>query len=203
MSPRRREPGSASPTGRAGSRPARSSRGAGLGVAAATAGVAGRPRGRSASAASKATARPGAAAGGTARRGFASGFTGRAAILAVVVCALLLTLAYPVRQYIGQRAQIAAVQASIADQRAQLNGLQQQLDRWNDPAYVRAQARERLHFVKPGETQYIVVEDGTSPSAARDARPGSSSSAAASTKEAEAKPWYETLWASVQQADKR
>ncbi|MGN6090615.1 MAG: hypothetical protein ACTHNT_15140, partial [Actinomycetales bacterium] len=87
--------------------------------------------------------------------------------------------------------------------RAQLKGVPLKLDRGTDPAYGRAPGRERLHFVMPGETQYIVVEDGTSPSAARDARPGSSSTAAASTKEADAKPWYETLWASVQQADKR
>jgi hypothetical protein len=33
-------------------------------------------------------------------------FTSRAAVLAVVLCAIALSLAYPVREYIGQRRQI-------------------------------------------------------------------------------------------------
>jgi hypothetical protein len=32
-----------------------------------------------------------------------------------------------------------------------------ELLQWQDPEYVKAQARERLHFVMPGERQYIVT----------------------------------------------
>jgi hypothetical protein len=32
-----------------------------------------------------------------------------------------------------------------------------ELAQWNDPEYVASQARARLHFVFPGERQYIVV----------------------------------------------
>jgi len=37
--------------------------------------------------------------------------TSRAAVLAVVVCAIALSLAYPVREYIAQRRQIDQLQA--------------------------------------------------------------------------------------------
>ena len=32
-----------------------------------------------------------------------------------------------------------------------------ELLRWQDPDYVKAQARERLHFVLPGERQHIIL----------------------------------------------
>jgi hypothetical protein len=34
-----------------------------------------------------------------------------------------------------------------------------ELAQWDDPEYVASQARARLHFVFPGERQYIVVGD--------------------------------------------
>jgi Septum formation initiator len=33
-----------------------------------------------------------------------------------------------------------------------------ELERWRDPAYIKSQARERLHFIMPGERQYIVTD---------------------------------------------
>lgn len=33
-----------------------------------------------------------------------------------------------------------------------------QLELWKDPDYIKTQARERLHFVLPGERQYIVTD---------------------------------------------
>ena len=41
-------------------------------------------------------------------------FTSRAAVLAVVLCAIALSLAYPVREYIGQRRQIDQLTAQRA-----------------------------------------------------------------------------------------
>ena len=38
-------------------------------------------------------------------------FTSRAAVLVVVICAIALSLAYPVREYIGQRRQIDQLEA--------------------------------------------------------------------------------------------
>jgi hypothetical protein len=34
-----------------------------------------------------------------------------------------------------------------------------ELELWRDPEYVKSQARARLHFVLPGERQYIVTDE--------------------------------------------
>jgi hypothetical protein len=37
--------------------------------------------------------------------------------------------------------------------------LECQRERWQDPAYITTQARERLYYVKPGEVVYLVDDD--------------------------------------------
>ncbi len=50
--------------------------------------------------------------------------TGRAALLAVVICAIALSLAYPVREYIAQRQQIDQLLAQQQTMGAQVKALQ-------------------------------------------------------------------------------
>jgi cell division protein FtsB len=140
------------------------------------------------------TGRRATAAGGTRRtraprpRGR---FTGRAVILALVLVALILAYAYPLRTYLGERAQIRQLQQSQTAQRQRIGVLQQERAKWNDPDYVAAQARERLLLVKPGDVAYVVIDDpaagktGTNHGRAKDKG-----------------PWYGKLWSSVQAADK-
>ena len=85
-------------------------------------------------------------------------FTGRAAVLVLVLCSLVAALAYPTRQFIAQRADIAAQRAAADQARARGEELRREKARWQDPAYIRAQARERLHFAMPGETPYVSVD---------------------------------------------
>ena len=85
-------------------------------------------------------------------------------VLAVVVLAPSLKL------LIQQRDQIASLERSVADQRKSVTSLKSQVARWDDPAYIEAQARYRLFFVFPGEYSYLVVPDaGTTP--AQDSTP--------------------------------
>jgi cell division protein FtsB len=77
-------------------------------------------------------------------------FTSRAAVLAVVVCAIALSLAYPVREYIAQRRQIDQLQAQSAATTAELARLRAEARRLNDPAYIEQQAQDRLHMCLPG-----------------------------------------------------
>ncbi|MGH3898704.1 MAG: FtsB family cell division protein [Pseudonocardiaceae bacterium] len=80
----------------------------------------------------------------------------RAAMLAAVVCALALSVAVPLRNYLGQRAELAAVY----EQQQVLAGKVAELERRRallaDPQHVEAQARERLRYVRPGEAPYVV-----------------------------------------------
>ena len=115
-------------------------------------------------------------------------FTSRAAVLAVVVCAIALSLAYPVREYIAQRRQIDQLQAQSQATTAELARLRAEALRLNDPAYIEQQAQDRLHMCLPGSNCYVIIGG----QAASAAPPGA---AAAGT------PWYERLWHSVRQAD--
>ncbi|RKS68625.1 cell division protein FtsB [Motilibacter peucedani] len=119
------------------------------------------------------------------------GLTTRAAVLALVVCALAVSLAYPLREYLQQRAQTASLAARVAEQTQQVQAEREQVARWQDPAYVRAQAKARLRMVDPGERQYVVVEPE------RPARAKAAGAAAAT----QTRPWFGSLWASVEEAD--
>jgi cell division protein FtsB len=77
--------------------------------------------------------------------------TGRAALLAAVLVALVVALAYPARQYVSQRSEIADQRRQAQQTRDRLRELREQKARWQDPDYVRTQAREHLHSVLPGE----------------------------------------------------
>ena len=84
-------------------------------------------------------------------------FTSRAAVLAVVVCAIALSLAYPVREYIAQRRQIDQLQAQSAATTAELARLRAEAQRLNNPAYIEQQAEDRLHMCLPGGSCYVII----------------------------------------------
>jgi cell division protein FtsB len=118
-----------------------------------------------------------------------SRLTSRAAVLAVVTCAIALSLAYPVREYIAQRRQIDQLEAQRQAIAATLRGLEAEQQKLTSNAYVEQQARDRLHMCMPTQTCYVIINPS------RPAAPAVSSPAPGT-------PWYERLWHSVQQADK-
>jgi cell division protein FtsB len=114
--------------------------------------------------------------------------TGRAALLAVVMCAIALSLAYPVREYIGQRRQIDQLLATQQSLSQQVKNLQAEQKQFSDPSYIEQQARDQLHYCMTGEKCYVII--GNSP--APDAGPAKTTTATS---------WYSKLWGSVQKAD--
>lgn len=118
-----------------------------------------------------------------------SHLTSRAAILAIVVCAITLSLAYPVREYIAQRRQISALEAQQQAVAKRVAALEKRKAQLSDDDYIRRQAARRLHFCYPGRKCYIVLHDekngqGGQPSERQESR-----------------PWFTTLWKSVEAAD--
>lgn len=82
----------------------------------------------------------------------------------VMLCLLVLAvivLAPNLRVLIEQRQQIAALQAEVDAANSSVDQLKSDVARWNDPAYIRSQARQRLYYVLPGEVSYLVVADGS------------------------------------------
>jgi cell division protein FtsB len=121
------------------------------------------------------------------------GFTARrAAVLAAVVCVLTLTIAGPVRTYFAQRTEMQQLSASEAALRRQIADLEQKKGELADPAYIAAQARERLGFVMPGDIPFQVQ---LPPTAAASPQPGDQTGIAASHE-----PWYTALWHTIADA---
>jgi hypothetical protein len=102
-----------------------------------------------------------------------------------------LVLAPPIQHYFNQRAQINALRAQVDSDRAVLEAARLELTRWQDPEYVKAQARERLHFVMPGERQYIVTGTPTG-------EPDAVANKVADQLE-DGSPWYTRMIASITQ----
>jgi cell division protein FtsB len=125
-----------------------------------------------------------------------AGLTTRAAILGLVVCALVVSAALPLREFLSQRADIRHLQQSQAAARARVAALEEQKARLADPAYVAALARDRLHFVRPGETAYVVIAPSAAPATPTEARRAASAPAGPEA------PWYSQLWGSVRSADR-
>lgn len=113
--------------------------------------------------------------------------TGRAVLLVAVMCGLVLTLAVPVRTYFTQRAdakELAAQHNQLQDEVADLRDRRAQQQ---DPNYIKAEARDRLRLVMPGDTPYIVqipqIEQPAIPAPA--------------TKSKAPDPWYTQVWHSI------
>jgi cell division protein FtsB len=113
----------------------------------------------------------------------------RVLALSAILFVLALTIAPPVKHYFTQRAQISALKSQLAADNSALQKARQELLLWQDPDYIKSQARERLHFVLPGERQYIVIDDSTA-----DANNGITKVASALT---DGQPWYARLIASI------
>ena len=129
------------------------------------------------------------------RSGRRTNLTGRAAVLALVVCALAISLAYPLREWLAQRREISSLSEQVHQQQQRVKALQQQEKRWQDPAYVKAQARDRLHFVMPGETSYVVLDPDEAPAPSAKVTPQRDGPDPN-------RPWFTQLWQSAQSADK-
>ena len=113
----------------------------------------------------------------------------RALVLGFFLFFLALTIAPPVQHYFSQRAEISAVKAQIKAGDAAVAEARKELELWRDPEYVKSQARARLHFVLPGERQYIVTgtkDDPTLPDTTK-----------VVSQLPEGAPWYTKLIASV------
>lgn len=86
--------------------------------------------------------------------------TRRAAVFAIVVCALALSIAVPLRTYLGQRDDVEMQEQRQAELRSQVDALEDRKAQLEDPAQVEAEARRRLRYVMPGETPYMVELPG-------------------------------------------
>ncbi|GAB2673389.1 FtsB family cell division protein [Kribbella swartbergensis] len=124
--------------------------------------------------------------------------TGRAAVVLLVLGALIVSYAQSLRVWFDQHQQITALQQEIRDREKRVAELNDEIARWDDDAYVKAQARQRLGWVMPGEVGYRVIGADGKPVGA----PPEPSVPTDASAEEQKPTWYTKLWGSVEGAGK-
>lgn len=119
----------------------------------------------------------------------------RAAVVAVLLLVVAAAMAPALRDFVNQQADMAALQDEVAEREARVAALTDQLERWEDPAFVAAQARQRFGFVMPGEVGYVVLDEPVVEAEAADP-----SAAAASEAAKTDRAWFGSLYDSLAQA---
>lgn len=117
-------------------------------------------------------------------------------MLLAVVLLLIASYTSTLHAWWQARSEIQATKAEIATRKQSIVDLEDQIARWDDPAYVKQQAKERFGWVSPGEVGYRVIgSDGKVQGAdvpTLDAPPQASDPA-----------WYDKLWGSVKESGKK
>ena len=134
----------------------------------------------------------------------ARSFSGRLLVIGLAMAAITVVLAPNVHTFMEQRAEISALKQDIA-QKTQLQATyQSELARWNDPAFVKQQARDRVSMLMPGETGYWVYgADGVqalTDSADADKAAAAAATSAKNATEVTTEPWVGRLLSSIQQS---
>ncbi|WP_286135425.1 septum formation initiator family protein [Arthrobacter sp. UCD-GKA] len=123
----------------------------------------------------------------------ARSFSGRLLALSIALSVFAVLLVPSIGTYARQRDEIAALRTSIAAKQAEQEALKDQIARWDDPLYIKQQARDRINLVMPGERNYMVV--GTRPEETAPGEPNQS------PKEVRTDlPWVDALFDSAQRA---
>ena len=107
---------------------------------------------------------------------------------------VIVLIGSPLQNYFAQRAQINALSAQVKANQVALEEARRELELWNDPNYIKSQARTRLHFVLPGERQYILTNPVT--------LEGEDSSNKVATNVPAGVPWYSRLIATITESGK-
>ena len=77
-------------------------------------------------------------------------------LIAVIVLGSFL-VAQDVQTFLNQRREIVEMEQSIELARQSVEDMEAERDRWQDPVYIRSQARDRLYYVLLGEVSYLVM----------------------------------------------
>jgi len=84
--------------------------------------------------------------------------SGQALVLIAIGILAVVTLAPRVQIWYEQRVTAADLAHQNEETRKNLIQMKEDLKRWDDPVYIRAQARNRLFYVMPGEISFTVMD---------------------------------------------
>ncbi|GAA1807708.1 FtsB family cell division protein [Nesterenkonia flava] len=114
-------------------------------------------------------------------------FSARIIVLTIVALVVISFLVPTVRTYFQQRGEMNELAAQIAEEEQRQAELYSEIARWEDPEFIRRQARERINLVMPGDKRYHVIGDPSEGIVAEDE----------TLEDEEPEDWSEELWESV------
>ncbi|MFM6977290.1 MAG: FtsB family cell division protein [Micrococcales bacterium] len=85
----------------------------------------------------------------------------RTATALIMIVLGVFTLAPAVQNWFTYQQKIADMRTQVQQTKDALAQMKTDLKRWDDPVYVRTQARQRLYYVLPGEISYLVMDAGS------------------------------------------
>ena len=88
-------------------------------------------------------------------------------VLVLVLSVLTISYASSLKAYFQQHSQIQQLRTQIASSQSSIHELESEKQRWQDPAYVKEQARARFGYLMPGQTSYVVIGADGKPLAAQ------------------------------------
>lgn len=86
-------------------------------------------------------------------------FSGFTVLIVALVIAGAIIISPSLSTFVQQQREIKELRESVQLHREAVQDIDAERVKWKDPVYVRSQARERLFYVMPGETQLSVIED--------------------------------------------
>ncbi|WP_069711707.1 FtsB family cell division protein [Curtobacterium sp. ER1/6] len=125
-------------------------------------------------------------------------FSGFSLLMLAIIVLFVVVLAPSLRTLVQQQEQIAQQQREVAAQKADVTQKKQDVARWDDPAYIEAQARDRLLYVYPGEESYLVM--GAEEAKGSDRARTDSGSPVSSTVQTPEVDWVQAMLSSVLQS---
>ena len=116
-------------------------------------------------------------------------------MLVLVLAVLMVSYASSLRAFLEQREHLSSLRASIAESSTNIDDLEREKQRWEDPAYVEMQARQRFGWVMPGEIGFQVIDENGNPLA-----DDNSLTDPDAVVEVDKPLWWESAWGSVEAA---
>ena len=86
-------------------------------------------------------------------------FSGFTVLVVVLVLAGAVIVSPSLSTFVQQQREISELRESVRVSQEAVDEIDGERAKWKDPVYVRAQARDRLFYVLPGETQLSVIDD--------------------------------------------
>jgi cell division protein FtsB len=119
-------------------------------------------------------------------------------VILAAIGLMVFTLIFPtLRLYMSQQEQKQQLREQVAAAAQEDEELKAALKRWYDPAYVKAQARERLSYAMPGDRTFRVSDPENAPSPSAAPAPTVEPTHLAEDAAQEEEPWYAKLWESA------